>query len=999
MTGVSHIVQIREKRRKIAARNPAGRLGIGCGALVSLGAVAAILAFALIYTVLVKDLPSIESIPSLLEPPRGKLLQPTRLYDRSGQHLILELQPPGIPDRHYLSLPAAPDAIRGDTKELHESEVSAGELPHSLIHITLAVADPGFWAHPGFLIYGIDQGLHPTLAQRLVSDLLLWDQPPGLERNIRERVLAAQITAHFGREKVLEWYLNSAKYGPMIYGIDSAARFYFDKPASELTLAEAAALAVVGEAPAINPITAPQIVLERQKQLLQALYEEGWISRNSLEQALKASVDFQEVSTSTDYLAPAYSSLVMEQLAGRFDRERLERGGLLIITTLDYDLQAQAACAVTAQIDRLQAGAHRLMDIDGADCQTSRLLPTLPLGSEAPGAELAADVVVLDPSTGQVMALVVSDGSDIGSARLAGHPPGSIITPFIYLTAFTRGLTPASLIWDIPSALPESMQDGYLPEDKFHGPVRLRTAFANDYLAPAVQVLAQVGPENVWRTLQQMGASSLALTDISGYLQRLPLLSGGEATLLEMSQAYGVLANQGLLVGQTNAPQSNSTSTAALSPMTVLKVIDTEGQTWLDCQGQSGNCSTQTRPVLSPQLAYLVTHVLSDETARWASLGHPNPLEIGRPAAAKIGRNADQQGAWTIGYTPNLVAGVWLGSAASKPEEDERSPAQGSTIVDGAAGLWHAILQYANRDVAPGNWPLPAGVNRMEVCDPSGMLPTINCPTIVGEIFLSGTEPTHHDTLYRALQINRETGRLATAFTPANLIEERVYLIAPPEAVEWAKNAGLPMPPEDYDVVYAPVSSSGDVHLASPGMFTYAGGVVTIRGTAGGEGFAFYRLQVGIGLNPRTWIQVGEDVYEPVLNGTLGEWDTQGLSGLYALQLLVVRQDQRVEHAIVQVTVDNEAPEVKILHPQPEQRFTVSQGGSLVFQVEASDEVSLANVEFYVDGKRIATVSEAPFTVAWQALPGAHSLLVRANDMAKNGAEATVEFTVETEES
>jgi hypothetical protein len=197
---------------------------------------------------------------------------------------------------------------------------------------------------------------------------------------------------------------------------------------------------------------------------------------------------------------------------------------------------------------------------------------------------------------------------------------------------------------------------------------------------------------------------------------------------------------------------------------------------------------------------------------------------------------------------------------------------------------------------------MPAGVTESDVCDPSGYLPTADCPDIVREVFLSGSEPTQSDNLFRAYLVNRETGLLATVFTPPDLVEERVFMVVPAEARTWAAAAGIPVPPEAYDSIQLGAPNP-NVNITAPSLFAEINGRVEITGTAAGTGFQYYRIQVGQGLNPREWIQIGGNVIAPVTNGLLAEWDTTGLSGLYAVQLVVVYEDQRVETAVVQVTV------------------------------------------------------------------------------------------------
>jgi hypothetical protein len=296
---------------------------------------------------------------------------------------------------------------------------------------------------------------------------------------------------------------------------------------------------------------------------------------------------------------------------------------------------------------------------------------------------------------------------------------------------------------------------------------------------------------------------------------------------------------------------------------------------------------------------------------------------------------------------------------------------------------------------------MPAGISTLDVCEPSGMLPTPLCPSVVSEVFLTGSEPTYPDTLYRVYQVNRETGRLATVFTPPEMVEERVYLSVPPQALDWARSAGLPMPPDAYDVISHSPPSSASAQILSPGMFAYVGGKVSIAGSAAGDDFDFYRLQAGQGLNPQAWIQIGEDTGTPVVNGALGEWDTRGLNGLYALQLLVVREDQRIDTAIIQVTVDNQAPQVTIVQPAGNATLTASPGATwpvgTIIEALAEDDLGLAQVEFHLDGEWVATLREPPFVIAWKIPPGQHRLLVTAVDLAGNAEAAENEFEVTLE--
>jgi len=956
MPSPAQITRLRQRRQERASHLPGIRAGLGCSTLLSLLALLAGVAIVWVYVELIQDLPSLDSLPTLLDPPYGLLLQPTRLYDRSGSHLLIELQNPAAEGRQFLSL---------DTNQ-------PNYLPSSLISATLAVSDPTFWRHPGYTLAGLTTGDQTTLAERLVSNLLLWDEPKGIRRAIRERLLAAQITTRYGRERVLTWYLNSANFGRLTYGADAAAHVYFGKPAAKLNLAEAALLAAVMQSPALNPLDAPKVARERAEKVIQDMLEGGWINASQAAQARKIELAFQPKINPPINPAPAFINLVLEQLGREFNLNRLEQGGFTAITTLDYGLQIQADCAMQTYIAHLEGQPEAPKLDDGIDCQAAKLLPTALPKTGNPYQNYKGNVVILDHLTGQVLSMVGEASPGLDPSHSPGHPPGSLLTPFIYLTGFTRGLSPASLVWDIPVESEESLNlDG-----KYHGPLRLRTALVDDDLAPAEQVLSQVGADNVWQMARQLGLGSSSLPEDKSSSA---LLQEGEVTLLDITRAYGVFAHQGILTGQVSDGATATTSLQPTQAITILHLEDTTGKPVAESQ------TSLSRPVISSQLAYLMTHILSDEPARWSTLGHPNPLEIGRPFAAKLGRTTSQHDAWAIGSTPYLSFGIWLGF-------DEQPP-QGKVSIQDAASLLHALAQYASRELPPDGWPTPPGINTLAVCDPSGMLPTPECPTVVNEIFLAGNEPTQADTLYRKLQINRETGLLATVFTPPELVEERVYLIVPPEAQEWARQAGLPTPPDTYDVILANAPPSPDAQVSSPAMFVSVRGKVTITGTAGGDGFELYRLQVGQGLNPQRWIQVGQEVRQPVIGGELGEWDTQGLSGLYALQLLVVHKDQRVETDTIQVTVDNQPPKVTILYPTEGQEIPLSPN-AINLQAQVSDDLALKVVEFYVDNSLIDSLTQGPFTISWRARQGMHTFRVIATDQAGNSSQEETTFRI-----
>lgn len=946
--------QQRKTRRLSSFRERLWRVGLGLGAVISLSLVGGVFVLALLFAGLTADLPSLDPLPKMLDPQNGWLLEPTRLYDRSGQEIIAVLENPGVTRRFLPIDPLLPE---------HFS-------PY-LVQATLALYDPGFWGHPGFDWQHLTDPEPHTIAERLVLELLLVNEAPDTRRALRMRFLAGQAVATFGRTRVLEWFLNSAYYGHLAYGADTAAQLYLGKSASQLTLAEAAQLLAAYEAPALNPLDAPVAAREQQRAVLERLLRIGAINLQEFEQAKQSPLAFRPAVGEKEQTGRAFVRLAVEQAAGHIGRRRVERGGLRIVTTLDPDLQRQLECTAKIQLRRLSGQDDNLPE----DCPAGRLLPTLASDSRSYPADLRAGGVVLDVKSGQVLALLGETTAQGETVFLPAGQPGSLLTPFVALAGFARGMSPASLVWDIPARLPKNQQGYENPDGRYHGPQRLRLALANDYLIPFVDLLTQMGASSVWRLVEPFGLRGLAGSSRAEDL----LFGGGNVSVLSVAQAYQVFANQGEMLGWKTGQDG------VIEPLLVLTVEDAGGKRWLDT-GQTA--ATYRQMVVSAQLAYLVNHVLIDENARRIGMGYPNPLEIGRPIGAKLGGTANGEQVWAVGYTPQRLLVIWLGM----PDAGDATVRLNPKL---AAGIWRAVMQYASRDLPPVGWDEPPGLVRVEVCDPSGKLPTPACPSRVGEVFIQGNEPTEADDLYQVVEVNRETGRLATVFTPLELIDQRTYLSLPAEALDWAKQNNVPIPPTEYDTIQPPPCSPVAC-ITNPASFTYVKGMVAVQGTAAGEDFSFYRLQIGRGLNPRTWLQLGEDHAAPVVDGLLGEWNTRDQDGLYALRLTVVNQNQQVQTFVVQVTVDNTPPEARVTFPLEGQIVSYSGDHPLVLQCDVSDAFGIDRVEWRIDGEVVAESNLPPYSALWHVQTGEHELSLRVYDLAGNVGEAqVVRFKVE----
>lgn len=464
-------------------------------------------------------------------------------------------------------------------------------------------------------------------------------------------------------------------------------------------------------------------------------------------------------------------------------------------------------------------------------------------------------------------------------------------------------------------------------------------------------------------------------------------LGGGEVHLLDMTYAFSVFATGGRMYGEAVPEEERRAGYRELNPVAILRVEDRNGNILYEYK------EPKSQDILSPQLAYLMNSILSDQQARWAGFGHPNPMELSndRPAAVKTGTTNDFRDGWTVGYTPQLAVGVWVGNT-------DNSEMKNLPGVRGAGPIWHAVMEYALKDEEIVPFYRPDGLVERAVCAVSGKLPGPHCPT-VNEIFIPGTEPTEHCDIHQVYMVNRETGRLCTVHTPPELCEERVYEVYPPEAADWL--ASLPedrrpaQPPTEYDTAYGPLPTDAEVAIISPPPYSYIRGIVPIVGNARGGDFNFYRLVFGKGLYPTEWLQIGPDHGEQVDHNILEYFDTTSLDGLYTLRLQVVDHSMTLREATIQVTVDNISPTVTLNHPEDGAVYETGRDEWANVNAEVED-YSVARVEFYgyagpksaeppPDLAPFAVRTVAPFNVNWPLKEtGEFTLYVIAIDEAGN---------------
>ena len=338
--------------------------------------------------------------------------------------------------------------------------------------------------------------------------------------------------------------------------------------------------------------------------------------------------------------------------------------------------------------------------------------------------------------------------------------------------------------------------------------------------------------------------------------------------------------------------------------------------------------------------------------------GIDSPLHLERPVAAKTGTTNNYHDAWTLGFTPQIAVGVWVGNSMNT--EMKSLPG-----VRGAGPIWHDLMEYILEPLPVVEFAEPPGLTRMGVDATSGLLPTEYSPARITELFIQGTEPTSYDSVHRPFRICKTSGKLATVYCPPDQTEDVVLDIFPPGTEDWVRESGIPRPPGGYCDVHGPNLAASDVAITSPQAYSYVRGDVPILGNAKPSRFNLFRLQYGEGMDPSSWTQIGGDRYDKVDNNVLGHWDTSALDGLYSVKLTVIDKDNHYHETAVPISVDNISPTVKILHPEDYAVYVMERDEWVNFQVEAEDNTSMDRVEFYLDGQMFDFTTVAPYTKRW----------------------------------
>ncbi|VBB08777.1 transglycosylase [Lucifera butyrica] len=574
--------------------------------------------------------------------------------------------------------------------------VSINKIPQNLQNAFVATEDARFYQHIGIDPRGIlraawanlthhevEEG-GSTITQQLAKNALL-TQAQTLKRKIQEAVLALQIERQYSKKEILEMYLNQIYFGQGAYGVQAAAQVYFGKNVQDLTLAQCAMLAGIPRSPNYySPFNNLKAAKERQATVLEQMVKYGYIDSTTAAKIKKEDLHLVKHSVKNNTVASYFIDYVEQLLVDKYGADAVYKDGLKIYTTLDLNMQ-RAAEEAMKRLPTVSTDKNGIKEPQGA-------------------------LVAIDPHTGYIKAMVGGRGNDqFNRAVLAERQPGSAFKPFVYLAAIESGMTPATVVDDSPVTFGDWSPTNY--EHEFNGPVTLRTALADSLNVVAVKVANKVGPDKILYYAQQMGITTLVLNGATND-RNLAMALGGltrGVTPLDIASAYGVLANQGIRV----------------EPTAILKVVDRNGKVL-------EQHTPRERVVVDARSDYILVDMMRSVISEGTGVA----ANIGRPAAGKTGTTSDYKDAWFVGFTPDLVASVWMGY-------DKGQYMHGITGGSIPAEIWHSFMVKALANVPPHDFVKPGGIVSATVSNKDGLLVTDpKNKDSHTEIFIEGTQPT-----------------------------------------------------------------------------------------------------------------------------------------------------------------------------------------------------------------------------------------------------------------
>lgn len=612
-------------------------------------------------------------------------------------------------------------------------DLNYSDIPESVKETTLTAEDRNFYHEFAINIRGVMRAAYydifhktaflsggSTITQQFVKNALLSPQK-SFTRKIKELILSIEIEIMYSKDQILTMYLNQIPYGSNAYGIEAASQTFFDKHAKDLTLAEAATLAAILQRPTYySPYgTHPDERLARVNWIIDSMVSLKYIDQVQADKT-KAEAKNLKFAERHDYVvAPHFAQYVKDVLVDKYGEQAVESGGLKVTTTLDLDKQAMAE-------DAIKSGAARRFDNINAS---------------------NAALVSIDPKTGQILAMVGSrdyfDNSIDGQVNVAvaERQPGSAFKPVVYATAFKQNYDPAFTLWDVQTDFGNYTPRNY--DGTFHGPVSMRKALAGSLNIPAVKTLYLAGLDNVLNQAHSMGITTLNDRDRYGLSL---VLGGGEIKLVDLATAYGVFADQG-----------------SLAPTTpILKVTNSNGKVLEEYKDNK-------KDVLDPQIAYEISSILSDNQARSFIFGSNSALYFSdRPVAAKTGTTSEYRDAWTVGYTPSLVTGVWVGNNDNSPMT------AGAAGAMAAAPIWHDYMAKALANTSVEEFQKPDSIQTLTVDKYTNKLPAGG--ETIADIFASWQVPTQRAHGVGTIRIDKYTGQEATDDCPSQFVDVKTYM-------------------------------------------------------------------------------------------------------------------------------------------------------------------------------------------------------------------------------
>lgn len=612
----------------------------------------------------------------------------------------------------------------GEFYEQRRIPVGLDQIPKYLKDAIIAVEDKRFYSHWGLdlirlfgaLFYNITSLRTPrgtsTITQQLARNMFL-NQERSIARKIKEAILAFQLERTYSKDEILELYLNQVYFGQGVYGVEAAANTYFDKHIWELTLPECATIAALPKAPEYySPYHNPEALWRRRNFFLTMLYRNKKISKNELTEAVATPLNVVPKRTLKNE-APYFIEEVRKYLEDRYGYDFIHRSGAKIYTTLDIDVQRAANKALETFLTQLEKD-YKLKNskarFDSIITQDSTF---------SPPDYLQGALVAIDPKTGFIKAMVGGRDfkqSPFNRVTQAKRQAGSAFKVFVWTTAIDNGFTASDLELDEPLTLPVPGGEPYSPANfdfKFLGPLTLRRALALSRNIVAVRLISRLGPEVVARYANLMGISA----KLKPYYSL--ALGASEVTLLEMTQAFAVLANEG----------------SKTTPIMITKIVDANGQTVEEN-------TPERQPVLSAQTSFIVTEMLRsvvDEGTGYAIRG----LGFDRPAAGKTGTTDDYTDVWFIGFTLNLACGVWVGY------DQKKTIFRGAVGGNVAAPIWAEFMKQATANLPNEDFSPPDSITYARICELTGLLASPRCPKVRLEVFKLGTEPKEECTVHR----------------------------------------------------------------------------------------------------------------------------------------------------------------------------------------------------------------------------------------------------------